>query len=111
MTVSIVLWIILTVAAVAVAVFTVLVLWQLFGILGRVKEEVTPILRKVEKTIDEINQDLARVDDIIKTGEQVVDKVNTTTKIAQEAISSPLIKLVSMGAGVKRAYDSLRRKK
>lgn len=111
MTIQAVLWIILTVAAVAVAVFIVLVLWQLFGILGRVKEEVTPILRKVEQTIDEINQDLARVDDIIKTGEQVVDKVNTTTKIAQEAISSPLIKLVSMGAGVKRAYDTLRRKK
>jgi len=107
----IILWTILTIAAVAVAVFIVLVLWQLFGILGRVKQEITPILRKLEKTIDEVNQDLARVDDIIKTGEEVVDKVSATTKIAQEAISSPLIKLVSMGAGVKKAYESLRGRK
>lgn len=106
-----ILWIILTIAAIAVAVFLVAVLWQLFGILGRVKQEVTPILRKLEKSIDEINQELARVDDIIKTGESVVDKVNATTKIAQEAISSPLIKVVSMGAGLKKVFDSMRRKK
>ncbi len=111
MTISTILYIILTIAAVAVAGFIVAVLWQVFGILGRVKQEVTPILRKVERTIDEINQDLARVDDIIKTGEQVVDKVNATTRIAQEAISSPLIKVVSVGAGVKRVIDSLRGRK
>ncbi len=111
MTASLILWIILTVAAIAVAVFICMVLWQLFGILGKVKDEVTPIMRQVEKALEEVNQELARVDDIIKAGEQVVEKVNTTTKIAQEAISSPLIKIVSMGAGIKRAFDSLRRRK
>ncbi len=103
-----------TIIAIAVSIIAIAiaaVMWQLFGILGRVKQQITPILTNVEKTLEEVNQELERVNEIIKTGESVVDKVNMTTKIAQQAVSSPLIKLVSVGAGIKKAYDSLTRRK
>ena len=96
----------LTLSAVVLVFFISLVLYRAFTILNRVDKEVTPVMKRLETTIDEINLELARIDEIIKAGESVAEKVNTTTKLAQEVITSPLARLMGLSAGVKKAVDN-----
>lgn len=104
----------LVVAAVALAVFFILVLIQLTKTLNSINEfvkeinrDVPPLLTKLQTTIDEVNDELGRVDEIVQTVQEVSEKVSVTTKIAQEIVSSPLIKVASISAGAKKAIDTL----
>lgn len=108
---SVLVTIVLLASAVILVFFISLVLYRFYTILTKVNNEVTPIMKRLETTLDEINLELARVDEIIKAGESVAEKVNSTTKLAQEVIQSPLIKLVSFSAGMKKAFDTFTRKK
>lgn len=99
--------IILTLSAVVLVFFLSMVLYRVASILSRVDAEVTPIIKRLETTIDEVNLELARLDEIVKAGESVAEKVNATTRLAQEAIASPLIRMISLSAGVKKAFDRM----
>ncbi|RJQ33132.1 MAG: hypothetical protein C4562_01575 [Actinobacteria bacterium] len=100
--------IIYTILWVVLAGLLGLVLWQLYILLKNVTNDLTPIMKQLNTTVEEINTELARLDEITKAAEDVVEKVSTTTRIAQEAVSSPLIKLVSVSAGLKKAINSFK---
>jgi len=51
------------------------------------------------------------VDDIVESVQEVTDKISSTTRIAQEAISSPLIKIASYSFGARKALKSFLKKK
>jgi len=94
------------------------VLVQLFRVLGGInrfldeaRREIVPALNKLQTTIQEINTELARVDDIVESVQEVTDKISSTTRIAQEAISSPLIKIASYSFGARKALKSFLKKK
>lgn len=94
--------------------FIIAVLVQVVRLLNSVNnfvkdthKEVVPSLNKLQTTIDEINSELARVDTIVQSVQDVTEKVSTTTKVAQEALSSPLIKLAGFSTGIKKTLDSL----
>lgn len=103
--------IVLTLSAVVLVFFICLVLYRFYTVLNKIDAEVTPVMKRIETTLDEVNLELARVDEIIKAGESVAEKVNTTTKLAQEAIASPLIRIIGLSAGVKRAIDTISKRK
>ncbi len=108
---------IIVLAIVTLIGFISSVLVQLFRTLGSinqivkdVNEEVVPMAEKLQLTIDEVNTELSRVDGIVKSAEGVSRKVDATTKVAQEIISSPLIKVAALSAGVKKAFGALVKK-
>jgi predicted PurR-regulated permease PerM len=94
---------------VLVQLFRVLVTTNRF--LDEARREVVPGLNKLQTTIEEINTELARVDDIVESVQDVTEKISSTTRVAQEVISSPLIKIASYSFGARRALRSLLRKK
>jgi predicted PurR-regulated permease PerM len=108
---SLITTVVLLTCAVVLVFFISLVLYRFYTMLSKVNNEITPVMKRLETTLDEINLELARVDEIIKAGESVAEKVNTTTRLAQEAIQSPLIKIVSFSAGVKKAFDTFSKRK
>ncbi len=72
-----------------------------------VRSEVTPLLSELRTTLCQVNNELTTVDDIVKSVQEVSEKVNAVTAVAQEIISSPLIKLASFSAGAKKAVSTL----
>ncbi len=105
---------VLTAALVILTVAVVFILIQMFRTLGNLNRlisdlgrEVPPILSKLQRTVDEVNVELGRVDEIARTVQEVTDKVQVTMEVAQEVVSSPLIKLASLSAGTKKAWSSL----
>ncbi len=110
--------IILVILAAILTLFFVYVLIQLSKTLGSINElikdvnkQVPSLLEKLQITIDEVNSELGQVGEIVKSVEEISDKVNTTTNVVQEIISSPLIKLASFSAGAKKAISTLIKEK
>lgn len=101
---------VLVVAVVVLVGFIVPVLIELWQISRIVKKELSPLISKLNTTIDEVNTELSRVDGIVQSAERVSKTVDSTTKAAQEVISSPLIKLVSISAGIKKALSTFGKK-
>ena len=69
------------------------------------------MMAKLQITVDEVNSELARVDKIVESAENLSQTVDSTTKVAQEIISSPLIKLAALSAGIKKAFGTLSKNK
>lgn len=76
--------------------------------LADLDRELVPTLQKLQRTLDEVGGELDRVRGVVETVEEVGEKVSNTARLAQELISSPLIKAAGFGAGARRVIDTLR---
>lgn len=75
--------------------------------LNDVNTEVVPLLKQATETLDNINAELVKVDAVMTTVVDVTDKVDTTTRAVESAISVPAKKAAAWGAGVSQAVSSL----
>ncbi len=66
-----------------------------------------PFFVKVNGTLDKVNGELARVEDTISTVREVSERIQITMRIAQDIVSSPLIKVASFSTGTKEALKKL----
>jgi uncharacterized protein YoxC len=75
--------------------------------LKRLDEEVIPLISKLQVTMDEVNGELKRVDDMMAALVDVTDRVENTTRAMQLAIATPVKKVAGISAGVSEALSSL----
>jgi uncharacterized protein YoxC len=73
---------------------------------NRLDTQVVPLASKANRALDEINEELARVEGIVRNVEDVSFKVGATAEVARHALSSPLVKLASWSAGMKKAVST-----
>lgn len=71
-------------------------------------EQVLPLARKANKALDELNEELVRVDGIVRSVEDVSHRVGATAEVARHVLSSPLVKLAGWSAGMRKAVSTLR---
>jgi uncharacterized protein YoxC len=100
------------IAFAAMAVFTAWVLYKLVQMLGitnrfldEVRTETIPLMTRVQTTMDHVNTELDRVDGILTAVESMSEKANAATKVVQEVVTSPIVKLIGVGAGAGKAYS------
>ncbi len=108
------------VAAIAFAVTAVFTAWVLFklvqmlGITNRfldeVRAETIPLMTRVQTTMDHVNTELDRVDGILSAVEGMSQKANAATKVVQEVVTSPIVKMIGIGAGASKAYGKWKKK-
>lgn len=80
---------------------------RLNDFLKRLDEEVIPLLSKLQITMEEINSQLGKVDEMMGTLVGVTDRVDATTKALQSAVVAPVKKAAGLSAGVSEAISSL----
>ena len=68
------------------------------------------VLGAVEDTIERARAELQRVDDLVGSAEAISETVGSASRLAQAAVSAPLIKIMAFGAGTARAGRRLRGK-
>ena len=68
----------------------------------RLTDEVVPILNKTQTTVDGVNLELARVDEIMKTAVGATKGAEKTVQTVSSAVTSPVRKLSGFAAGAKR---------
>ncbi|MGE0028196.1 MAG: DUF948 domain-containing protein [Thermoleophilia bacterium] len=83
-----------------------------FGRLGvsvtRITDEVVPILNKAQTTVDGVNLELSRVDEIMQTAVGATKGAEKTVQTVSSAVTSPVRKLTGLAAGAKEAVATLR---
>jgi predicted ThiF/HesA family dinucleotide-utilizing enzyme len=67
------------------------------------REETVPLLREVKGSVERTNRELDRVDVVLVATGEIVGRVQRISGLVEEAVASPLVKIISLGAGLRRA--------
>jgi hypothetical protein len=76
--------------------------------LTRITDEVVPILNMAQTTVDGVNLELARVDEIMKTAVGATKGAEKTVQTVATAATSPVRKITGFAAGAREAVATLR---
>lgn len=74
----------------------------------RVTDEVVPILNKTQTTVDGVNLELLRVDEIMKTAVGATKGAERTVQTVSSAVTAPVRKLTGIAAGAREAVATLK---
>jgi hypothetical protein len=66
------------------------------------RQETVPLLREVKTSVEKANREIDRVDTMLVNANEIVGRVEKLTGLAQEAAASPLVKMISFGAGLRK---------
>lgn len=90
-------------------------LWRLgntFGRLtsavGRITDEVVPILSRAQTTVDGVNLELERVDDIMQSAVSATKGAEKAVGTVSKAVTTPVKKASGLAAGIKEGMATLR---
>jgi Bacterial protein of unknown function (DUF948) len=72
------------------------------------RQETVPLLREVKTTVEKTNREIDRVDTMLVNANEIVGRVEKLTGLAQEAAASPLVKIISFGAGLRKGMGKAR---
>jgi uncharacterized protein YoxC len=81
------------------------------GILNDIRKEAVPLMGKFQTTMDHVNDEMGYVDSILLSGQKLAERMNSMTKALQQVVSSPLVRILSLGAGVQKALGTASGKK
>jgi uncharacterized protein YoxC len=74
----------------------------------RITDEVVPILNKTQTTVDGVNLELARVDEIMKTAVGATKGAERTVQTVSSAVTMPVRRISGLAAGAREAVATLR---
>jgi uncharacterized protein YoxC len=74
----------------------------------RITDEVVPILNKAQTTVDGLNLELLRVDEIMQTAVGATKGAEKTVQTVSSAITAPVRKITGLAAGAREAVATLR---
>jgi uncharacterized protein YoxC len=74
----------------------------------RITDEVVPILHKAQATVDGVNLELARVDEMMQTAVSATKGAERTVQTVSSAVTAPVRKLTGLAAGAREAIATLR---
>ncbi len=101
---------VLTVAVVTLIGFLVSVAIQLQKtlasadrLLKNIDDKVEPISANLISSLERVNGDLGRIDEIVKSIQEMSERVQNTMEVVREIIASPLVKVASFSAGTREA--------
>jgi hypothetical protein len=104
-------WGLLVLALCVVLLNTFRVLESTKMTIDMMREETVPILREIKTSIEKTNGHLDRVGTVLDAAGGIVGRVEKVSGLIEDAISSPLVKIIGLGAGIRTAAGRFRGKK
>ena len=80
-------------------------------LIDSMREETVPLLREVKGSVERTNRELDRVDVVLEATGEIVGRVQRISGLVEQAVASPLVKIISLGAGLRRAVSRFGGKK
>jgi len=80
-------------------------------IIDDVRKETVPLLSEVTATVSSVNKELQRVDSMVESAGNIVKSVERVSAVVEQAVSSPLVKVIAFSAGAQRAVARMRKRK
>jgi len=72
------------------------------------RQETVPLLREVKGSVERANRELDRVDTMLASATEIVGRVEKLSGLAEQAAASPLVKIISVGAGLKKGFGKVK---
>ena len=82
---------------------TVTVIQSTQLLIDGIRQETVPLLSEVKGSVERANRELDRVDGMLVSAGEIVTRVEKLSGLVEQAASSPLIKVISFGAGLRKA--------
>jgi uncharacterized protein YoxC len=108
--------IILAAAWAALVLFLCIVLLNTYNVLTSTKllidgirQETVPLLTEVRNSVVKTNREIDRVDGMLQSADKIVGRVERISKLAEQVVAGPLVKLVGLGAGLRTAASRFRK--
>ena len=79
---------------------------RLTGILADANTRVIPLLTRVEATLDGVNSELGKVDQITGSVAEIVKAAEQTTTAVHTAVAAPIRKIAGLVAGARASVNS-----
>lgn len=76
-----------------------------------IREETVPLLTEVRGSVERTNRELDRVDGLLISTGEIVQRLSRLSGLVERAATGPLVRIISVGAGVRRAASRFRAKK
>lgn len=76
-----------------------------------IREETVPLLTEVRGSVERTNRELDRVDGLLISAGEIVQRFSRLSGLVERAATGPLVRIISVGAGVRRAASRFRAKK
>jgi uncharacterized protein YoxC len=74
------------------------------------REETVPLLREVKSSIERTNREIDRIDVVLESAGTIVGRVERLSGLVEEAASSPIVKIISFGAGIRKGFRKATKK-
>lgn len=79
------------------------------GAVDDVRRTAVPLLTDVHSAVRQANGDLVHVEGLLETAESISGTMDSASRLALAAFSTPMVKLAAWAAGVNRTVRRLRR--
>ena len=66
-----------------------------------VREETVPLMGEVRVSVQNVNKELERVDTMLASTAQIIGSVQRVVGLVEQAVASPLVKIIGFGAGLR----------
>ncbi|HTG47106.1 MAG TPA: DUF948 domain-containing protein [Actinomycetota bacterium] len=73
--------------------------------IDELRAETVPLLREVKSSVERLNREIDRVDVVLESTGTIVGRVEKLSGLMEEAAGSPLVKLISFGAGLRQGFS------
>jgi uncharacterized protein YoxC len=74
-----------------------------------IREETVPLLTEVRNSVVKTNRELDRVDGMLQSADKIVGRVEKISHLVEQVVTSPLAKIVGLGAGLRSAASRFRK--
>lgn len=102
----------MTVGLLGLIGFVIFVLAQLYrtlktfeDLLVDLRKDLPPVLAKLQTTLDGVNSEIDRIEQLAATFEQVSTGIQSTTGAVQRVVASPFIKVAGLASGAGAALS------
>ena len=73
-----------------------------------IREETVPLLTEVKGSVERTNRELDRVDGMLVSAGEIVQRVSRISGLVEQAATGPIVKIISAGAGLRKAATRFR---
>lgn len=98
-------WGLLVLALCVVLLNTFRVLESTKMTIDTMREETVPLLREVKGSVERANRELDRVDGMLVSAGHIVERAERLSGLVEQAAASPIVKMISVGAGLRGAFS------
>lgn len=99
------------VVSIIVAIPIVKFLNRIRFLIEKLNESLVPIIEKLNNTVSHLNSEISSIGELTQSASSIVGQLEKIIRLARIIVTSPIIKIISIGAGLTNGIKKVTNKK